>query len=386
MAVERGAIQSLTQFVVGANTVVLQSSGYAAQADGNVITIGACEVGVEEACSGIRSLQSTGMLALFVGAFWQLSWLRRATLLVIAAGAAFGFNLARALALSLIVFHGGEEPYARWHDTVGYVALFACIGTLFAVAWWLSRSAAGSVRETTTPAPALLSASTGGRRNAAAMACAFGVVCVAPEAFAAWWYRSATENEPRRDIAVSWPIDSGYEVTSLEIDPRIRDILEFDHGERVIVRGTDAIADAWFYRFDADASGRSIAAYVHSPTVCMTAGGARLVATRDRLDVDLGPFSLPFEHYTFRASARNGGGEIEVFWCMWDGGLEIADPNGGFRHAFVSAILGRRRDVGRKVLLVAVHARGGVDSRRELTRLARASVTPLVDGEPVRLR
>ena len=50
---------------------------------GTTIETGAGVVGVEDACSGIRSLQSTVMVALFLGELFRYSWIRR-TVMVLA--------------------------------------------------------------------------------------------------------------------------------------------------------------------------------------------------------------------------------------------------------------------------------------------------------------
>src|SRR5205823_5621595 len=69
---------------------------------GNLIEISVGLIGIEEACSGIRSLQATLMLSLFFGEFFMLSVSRRWMLIVIAAVAAFVFNVGRTVVLVLV--------------------------------------------------------------------------------------------------------------------------------------------------------------------------------------------------------------------------------------------------------------------------------------------
>ena len=51
-------------------------------------------VGIDESCSGIRSLQATLMIALFFGEFYRMSGTRRGWLLVAGPALAMAFNRA----------------------------------------------------------------------------------------------------------------------------------------------------------------------------------------------------------------------------------------------------------------------------------------------------
>ncbi|MFM8808271.1 MAG: exosortase/archaeosortase family protein, partial [Chthoniobacterales bacterium] len=73
--------------------------GYAAEQRGNLIAIPGALLGVEEACSGIRSLQSMIMVSLAIGEFFRLSWPRRIVLLFLGLGAALAGNSIRSLTL-----------------------------------------------------------------------------------------------------------------------------------------------------------------------------------------------------------------------------------------------------------------------------------------------
>ena len=63
----------LTGFNASLVVEALNAAGLPALRQGNVIEIGAGRVGIDEACSGIRSFQATLMLALFFGEFYRLS-------------------------------------------------------------------------------------------------------------------------------------------------------------------------------------------------------------------------------------------------------------------------------------------------------------------------
>src|SRR5439155_1277417 len=73
--------------------------GIPAQLEGNLIRIPNGLVGVNEACSGVRSLQTSLMIGLLFGELKRLSIFRRVMLVFAAAAIAFFGNCARAFFL-----------------------------------------------------------------------------------------------------------------------------------------------------------------------------------------------------------------------------------------------------------------------------------------------
>lgn len=96
---------------------------------GHLITLPNGTLGVEEACSGIRSLQSTLMMACFLGELNHLRWSPR--LLLLGWGIAFALltNVLRTVALSTAAARAGLDAVHDWHDAAGLLALG--VNTLF---------------------------------------------------------------------------------------------------------------------------------------------------------------------------------------------------------------------------------------------------------------
>ncbi len=67
MQFEQKIIQGLMQAVTAINVFGLHVGGVPAVQHGNVIEVGSGLIGIEEACSGVRSLQATLMISLFLG-------------------------------------------------------------------------------------------------------------------------------------------------------------------------------------------------------------------------------------------------------------------------------------------------------------------------------
>src|SRR6266852_2215306 len=83
--IEQVVIQDLMRMVTAINVTFLQLAAVPALQHGNVIEVGTGFIGIEEACSGVRSLQATLMVSLFLGELYYFSWSRRLILIVIGA-------------------------------------------------------------------------------------------------------------------------------------------------------------------------------------------------------------------------------------------------------------------------------------------------------------
>lgn len=136
------------------NVEVLNLIGIPAMQQGNVIRLPNTVVGVDEACSGIRSLQSSIMAGLFIGDLV----LRRTGVKVFFVAAsivlAFVGNVGRSLYLSLSAHRGGADALNAVHDTAGWsVLVFTAVGVSL-LAWWITRLEAAGRRAAPGAGPA----------------------------------------------------------------------------------------------------------------------------------------------------------------------------------------------------------------------------------------
>ncbi len=139
-----------TNIVVEALTAL----GIPAIARGNVIEISTGLVGIDEACSGIRSLQATLMISLFFGELYRLTMARRTALVLAGAGLAFGCNMVRTFVLVWVCSISGLGALDRWHDPTGIGILLACFTGLWLVSLKLRHA---TETKAITPMPADLS-------------------------------------------------------------------------------------------------------------------------------------------------------------------------------------------------------------------------------------
>jgi exosortase len=117
--------------------------GYALEREGNVLLLPDGQVGVEEACSGIRSLTACLFAGSFLAAVFLHSFWKKMLLVAAAMGFAVLTNLLRSLFLTLWAYHHGSQAIdAHWvlpligdigsvHDVTGFAILgFTCVGLL----------------------------------------------------------------------------------------------------------------------------------------------------------------------------------------------------------------------------------------------------------------
>ncbi len=118
---------------IAANIVAIV--GIPAEARGNVIEVPTGLLGVNEACSGIRSLQSTLMAAAFLGLLYRRSLVGLVGLVALGSLIAFVCNVIRTTFLTYQGATNGIDAVDKWHDSAGFVIL----GVVLVSLWLMSQ-------------------------------------------------------------------------------------------------------------------------------------------------------------------------------------------------------------------------------------------------------
>lgn len=148
---EQAVMSHLTEWNTMLSVEALHWFGYQAMSRGNLILLPCGTLGVEEACSGIRSLQSGLMVALFCGEIFRLPAARRIGLLAVALLAALLGNAIRNTLLALIASSSGLAAVASWHDAAGVMVLLVTVALIVITAMqWRS---ANSTPRSASPVP-----------------------------------------------------------------------------------------------------------------------------------------------------------------------------------------------------------------------------------------
>ena len=230
---------------VAAETAMLL--GIPAQVEGNLIRVSTGLVGVNEACSGIRSLQTSLMIGLLFGELKRLSVLRRVALVVGAVIIAVFANFVRAVFLVTVAATKNISEVSRWHDVAGYTIIALVFLSTMGLAYLLGKS------EIRNPKSEIGGQSSEVRSQRSEVRGRWSVVS-SPYVAAAlcWllfveigiaaWYR-AHETNLVSGIrwTVQWP-EQAPNFRKLNIDPEIRSVLRFDEGQKCCL-DADAASD-----------------------------------------------------------------------------------------------------------------------------------------------
>lgn len=136
-AIYNPIVSGLQSQVATVNVQILNLIGVPAERVGSLIQLANGTVGVDEACSGIRSLQSTVMATLFIGYLTLSSRVLQVLLFVSGIVLAVGGNLIRSLYLSMTANRHGIEAVSGVHDAAGWSILVFTAAGVALCAWIL---------------------------------------------------------------------------------------------------------------------------------------------------------------------------------------------------------------------------------------------------------
>src|SRR5438874_1632155 len=239
-SIEQPIVQGLMRIVASISSETVALFGIPARLEGHLIRIPDGLVGVNEACSGVRSLQTSLMVGLLFGELKRLSILRRVILVIAASAIAFIGNCIRAFVLVWIAATQNTAATERWHDFAGYgIVVLVFVGSMI-LAWLLGRYRKSEVRGQRSAVGSQKSEVRGHRsenpyssfviRHSSFLATAALVWLVAIEIAAASWYRAHEKNlAETTHWEVQWP-SAAPNFHEIKIDEDVRRALRFDSG------------------------------------------------------------------------------------------------------------------------------------------------------------
>jgi len=372
-------VQSLMRFDAAATVELLGLFGVPAVQHGNVIEVGTGVVGIDDACSGIRSFQATLMISLFLGELYRLRTCRRLGLIASGFALAFAFNVGRTLLLTGIASARGVGAVASWHDPAGVAILVVCFVCLWVLALWLQRRTGAPLVPSpvpdTRPSPRAPCPSTGP---------GFRWSCnrLVPLSLLAWlllveggtefWYRRHEGGaSDHLQWSVRWPANqTAFE--AIEIPPGIRGQFRYDQG--IEGRWRDADGGAWQLYYFRWFPGRSLSqrvavhlAKTHGPEKCLPAAGMRKKSDLGLSRIPAGDLELAVHQYEFEAEGRL----LHVFYGIYEdqGGSRALVNRRLTLASRIDAALSGSRNYGQRFLEVAVFGyERPEDARAALTR------------------
>lgn len=359
MGLEQDVIQGLMRFVAAATVEVVGFVGIPALQHANVVEIGNGLVGIDEACSGVRSFLSALMIALFLGEHYRFSVRRRiwvflaSTVLVILA------NMGRTSFLVWAAAKRGFPQMEAWHDTAGQFVMWTVLICLFGIAWAI-RPRSGTAPQSESPAvhPGV---------------CIPGWVGVTAliwlvtslSATELWYQAHESKLVPNTPWTISWPA-SADDFKETGVPANALAILRCSNSKAA--RWRDGEGNDWsafLLRWDAGENSTQLAKG-HRPEICLTSAGATLQTDFGFYTTDVGGVRLRFHHQTFASDGRL----MHVFYCLWAdkvSPVELALKEDGSRTSRLDAVLAGKRNLGQQVLeLVVVGPESKEEARQSL--------------------
>jgi exosortase len=372
--IETFLVQTFTHLNVSATVEVLGWFGIPALQHANVIEVATGSVGVDEACSGIRSFQATLMIALFFGEFYRLNWLRRVACVLAGFALSFLFNLARTTLLTWVAAKKGVPAVAGWHDPAGVTILVLCFFTLWLVAVWMggkqkqkaetlkgvnrSQGAEGGSPTTDhrplTTAPSTLNPQLSTIRH---LAIALLIWFLVVEAGTELWFRSHERIVSGR---ADWLVNGeapGSGLMKEQVPAGIRTQFNYDDGFQAA--GKDDAGNFWqlyyFRWFPSHSLKNRVAvqlAKTHGPEMCLPAIGMTLKSDLGIITVPVGNRTFAFHEFVFLANEQ----PLHVFHAIYEdqtGSTVLANRRENTADRLAAALAGSRND-GQSFLEVAV--------------------------------
>lgn len=364
---ENIVVQTMMRAVAYVAVEIVGWFGVGAYQIGNVIQLRNGFVGVDEACSGVKTLQAGIMVALVLGELLGLRWRRRLALLVLGCGWVFVCNVFRATALVFVAANNGLDALARWHDTIGTAALLLGMAGMLFLAWLWKAESPSQPSALASPGP--------GRILSAQWAALTWLVAVFVGTEI--WYRSHERQLIERPPwQVAWPA-SNDTVTPLPIPDSTRVILHYDEAKTAAWEEPRGVR--WWTFFAHWKPERAALQLVrsHSPEICLPAIGRTFRSARSEVAVQAGPVALVFRSYEFEQNGR----PLFVFVCIQEdkrvasmpGAAEEWNLGGRLRAAWEG-----KRNLGQRLLEIAV---SGLDDFTQASEALSKTVREILRAE-----
>jgi exosortase len=332
--IEGPLVQWLMHIVAAVATETLTLFGIPAQLEGSLIRVNNGVVGVSEACSGVRSLQTSLMIGLLFGELKRLTIARRVALVAAALAIALLANFGRALFLVWIAAVKNLAAVERWHDIAGYAIVAAVFLGTVAIASALAkgRSKKEELRSSGPKFhPSSLIPHPSHLPPFYFLLFTFSFLLLIELAVAGWYRWHERLLVPGKQWTAHFP-ESASGFREVPIDEHTREMLRYDYGRQAtwqispVVRPNAAEPSAgervgraylFFFRWE-PGTATVLRARAHRPDICLPAVGWRPLGEPDiRFYQVKENFAMPFQHFSF-VHDEPGSPRLyaETFFCL----------------------------------------------------------------------
>jgi len=343
---EQIVIQDLMRAVSAINVSLLNIAGVPALQHGNVIEVGSGFIGIEEACSGVRSFQATLMISLFLGELYSFTIARRILLVIAGALLAFFCNLVRTALLVWLGAKRGINAIESWHDPAGLTILLVCLFGLWLLSLMMRR------RSQPTAEPPYIDNKFVPLRFSWPLLVSLTLWMFLAETGVQFWYRLHQSSIVNSRWEVRWPTsESAYK--SMAIAPEVKSLLRYNEGSAGTWKASDG--HFWMMYFFRWLPGRTagLAVKIHRPDICLPATG--MTMSRDNGSRLLTVNGVDLHIHAYRFDDR--GAPLHVFYCYWNASssnknVAAAEQEDWTARGRLRAVLKARPEIGAVLELV----------------------------------
>jgi exosortase/archaeosortase family protein len=328
--------------------------GTPAIATGNIIQVGSSFVNVAEACSGIRSLQTSFMMSLFLGEFYRLNIVLRVLLMLSSFVVAFALNIGRTMTLTYLSGSYGDQTLEKWHDPVGTAVMLLCLASL----WGLAVLAEKIHIQIFGPRPAIPKRAEPLALPPAPFPKAFAIfgiafILMSEVANEAWYRYHEAKLAPPPQWTVDFPTDAkGFRRG--EFPDRTRAILKYNEADTASWYTPDGLGYQMYYiRWNPGRVSKFLSS-AHYPTVCLPATGLKFRSEFGRFDCKTSAIDFPFTAFLF----ESGKEPVYVFHAIIE---DRPAPDGEklrYRQVAsserIESVLRGHRNLGQRVVGISV--------------------------------
>lgn len=365
---ESMVVHSLTSLVTSFTTEALLWFAHPAEALGSAIFVDQQKVSIDQACSGIRSLQNLFSFALFFSIYFRHDWLRAFMNFFLAIVFALVFNSLRALTLSLVFLEYGRDIQENWHDAIGntfIISSMICLGLS-------SRALANKTKNEA------VKEGVDKPLESQPIPWSFAAAFVLPEILILAWFAWL----PNQAQPFDWEISLGSHGSS--ISEGVREVLLFDYGEQGdIPLGKNSQANVIHFGYEKGSAAASLCSRNHDPETCMQYTGVKLLDLDKLVRYEFQGNELLFRHYATPPDEPQGAPDFHVFWCsaVLDSRIDSFEFQTPSVWAKARRFLSGKLSYERKVLLISLSGkRTQRKAERDLAQVLQAILRPVGDN------
>ncbi len=307
--IEDPLVQGLAPINASLVAGLLPNFGILAHATGQVIVLPTCTLGVEEACSGLRSIQAALMIAFLLGELYRFGWIRRLQIVAIALVLALLGNIMRTLFLCLVANASGVHEMEEWHDAAGAsILVFTSLSTFLICYLFQRQQPKSPAIQPKDSTGSILPNFAGAQR----FALVFLVVVLVAEGVTQGWFAWRESSLP---LLSTWKanLPTHDQAKEVKIADQTQDILKYDSGKQV--NWVDQQGWKWTaFWFLYHQKPWAVSAFTnHNPDKCLPAVGYLKISDHPVINTEVGgiPLAIYPKEYSWQ------GSPVYVFWLVY---------------------------------------------------------------------